>query len=162
MSWRAPFHGANAWRFKRWKKQSLVHSCNNELMSADRCDARKKRKMEFVDRDDSKIDHERRFDAVCAAVRTIDWTNIPVREQGFSAAILKQYAATIKKPMDVQTLAGRKQQLVEDIGSLPRQQYNWLMEDMLLIAENAIKFNNPRFAVYKEAVVLEMFIRSQC
>ena len=64
--------------------------------------------------------------------------------------------------MDVQTLAGRKQQLVEDIGSLPRQQYNWLMDDMLLIAENAIKFNNPRLAVYKEAVVLEMFIRSQC
>ena len=46
-----------------------------------RCDARKKRKMEFVDRDDSKIDHERRFDAVCAAVRTIDWTNIPVRDR---------------------------------------------------------------------------------
>ena len=54
-----------------------------------RCEARKKRKMEFVDREDSKIDHGRRFDAVCAAVRTIDWTNIPVREQGFSAAILR-------------------------------------------------------------------------
>ena len=31
----------------------------------------------------------------------------PVREQGHSAAILKQYATAIKKPMDVQTLADR-------------------------------------------------------
>eukprot|EP01043_Picozoa_sp_COSAG02_P005627 COSAG02_NODE_153_length_33128_cov_10.471253_22_plen_75_part_00 len=51
-----------------------------------RCEARKKRKMEFVDRDDSKIDHGRRFDAVCATVRTLKWACTPVREQGYSAA----------------------------------------------------------------------------
>ena len=118
--------------------------------------------MEFVDRDDSKIDHERRFDAVCVAVRTLEWACTPVREQGYSVAILKQYATATKKPMDVQTLADRKEQLVEDIGSLPRQQYSWLMEDMLLIAENAMKFNLPRYLVYKQAVVLEMFIQGQC
>ena len=36
---------------------------------------------------------------------------------------------TIEKPMDIRTLVERKQQLVEDIGSLPWQQYmySWLI-----------------------------------
>ena len=53
----------------------------------------------------------------------------------------------------------RTEQLVEDIGSLPQQQYDWLMDDMLQIARNAMNFNNKKLPVYKEAVVLDMFVR---